>query len=68
MKLWNDLKTKQLEHYLVIPKDIWRIFDSVSVGGYLPPTMTDLLSLWRHSKTLRFKNNIFNLLLHNTVI
>ncbi len=32
MKLWNDMKTKRLEHYLAIPKDIWRIFDSVNVG------------------------------------
>jgi hypothetical protein len=30
--------------------------------------MTDLLSYWRHSKTLRQINNIFKLLLHKTYI
>jgi hypothetical protein len=51
----------RLEHDWFIPTDIWLIFLLYWFGGFLSPTMTDLLSYWSHSKTLRRINNLFKL-------
>ncbi len=62
---------ERLEHDWFIPKDIWLIF-YYRFRGFLLPTMTDLLSNWRHSETYTMKKwlikNLINSFVHDLIV